>query len=99
MHRQALAQRATDLLAESVHQRFAVMGVQIVHHQVDGVGLWIAGHDLHEIVGELGNAPVGSRFGEMTSGPGFNAAEDIGRAAPLVLRIAPQNSSRRANSS
>ena len=94
MHREALPQQAADLLTESVHQRFAVMGAQIVHDEVDGVGIWIAGHDLKQIVGELGSTTVGGRLGEMPSGLGFNTAKDVGRAAPLVLRIAPQNSSR-----
>ena len=67
------------------------MGTQIVHHQMDRVGLWIAGHDLHQIVGELGGAAIGSRFGEMASGLWFNAAEDVGRAAPFIFAIAAQN--------
>lgn len=88
MHGEALSRQAADFLAETVHQRLAVMGTQVVHRQMDGAGFRIAGHDLYQIVGELGRAAVGSRFGEMASGLGFNAAEDVGRAAPFIFAVA-----------
>ena len=70
------------------------MGTQIVHHQVDGAGLWIVSHNFYKIVGELCRAAVGSRFGEMASSLGFNSAKDVGRAAPFIFAVAAQNLSR-----
>lgn len=85
MHCEPIPQQAADLLAEAVHNRFALMRVQVVHHQIDSIGLWIAGHDLHQIIGELGGVAVGSRFGEMASSLGFEAAQDVSRATPTFL--------------
>src|ERR1039458_10002695 len=61
---------------------------------MDGVGLRIAGYDLHQVIGELRRGAVRSWFGKVPPGLGLDTAEDVGRAAPFVLRIAPGNPSR-----
>ena len=61
---------------------------------MDGVGLGIAGHDSNQIVGEFRRAAIGSRFDEMASGLGFDAAEDIGSATPFLFAVGAQKSSR-----
>src|ERR1700736_2249836 len=61
---------------------------------MDGVGLRVAGYDLQQIIGELRRGAVWCRFGKVPPRLRLDAAEDVGRAAPLVLRIAPRNPSR-----
>ena len=94
MHCETLPQQTADLFAEPVYQRLAVMRTQIIHHQVDGLGLWIACNDLHQIVGELRRGTVGGWFGKVPPGLWLDTAEYVGRAAPLVLAITPGNPAR-----
>src|ERR1035441_10108583 len=58
---------------------------------MDGVGLRVAGHDLHQVIGELRRRAVRSRFSKVPSRLRLDAAEDVGRAASLVLAIASGN--------
>jgi len=41
MNGESVPDLAADLRAEQVRQRLAAMDVQVVHHEVDGVSLWI----------------------------------------------------------
>src|ERR1700738_5196955 len=61
---------------------------------MDGVGLRVAGYDLQQIIDELRRGAVWCRFGKVPPRLRLDAAEDVGRAAPLVLAIAPRNPSR-----
>jgi hypothetical protein len=50
----AFPQPAPVLFAESLHQRFAGMGAQVIHDQMNGVGSWIVLGDAQQKIGKLG---------------------------------------------
>jgi hypothetical protein len=80
MRREALPQQAADLLSEPLYQRPTTVRTEIVHDQVHGVGLRIAGRDFHEVIGELRRGTVRSCFGEVLSRLGLDTTEDVDRA-------------------
>ena len=85
MYREPVPQPAAVFFPEPLHYRFATVGTEIVHDQMDGVGPWRAVRDLQQVIGELGRAAVRNRFGEVPSRLRLHATEHIGRAATLVL--------------
>ena len=50
----AIPQPSAHLFAEAIHQRFAGMGAQVVHDQMDSVGGGIVLGDLQYKIGKLG---------------------------------------------
>jgi hypothetical protein len=92
MHRETLPQQDADLFAEPIHKRLAIMGTKIVHHQMDGVGLRIAGYDFHQVSANSSEERFG--VGLVKCGPAFGWTPQKILAAPLVLAIAPRNPSR-----
>ncbi len=61
---------------------------------MDGFSPWITGHDLHQVIGEFRRGAVGGGLGKVPPGFRLNAAEDVSRAASLVLTIATDDPSR-----
>jgi len=92
--REAVPQQASQLFAIPLHKRLAAVRVQVIHNQVDGPRLRIAGDDLHQVIGKLRRRARGCRLGKMPPRFRFHAAEDVGRATALVLVIAPGHVSR-----
>lgn len=60
MYREPVPQPAAVFLPEPFHYRLAPVSAEIVHHQMDGVGPWIAVRNLQQVIGELGRAAVRS---------------------------------------
>jgi hypothetical protein len=73
---------------------FRPMRVQIVHDQMNGSGLGIVGDDPYQVIGKLRRRASGSRLGKVASSLRLHTAKDVGRAATLVLVIAPRQPSR-----
>ena len=82
-------QPASRLLAEPLHHRLAGVRTQIVHDQMGRVGPRIVFRNLQQIVGKLGRGAVRSRSAKVPSRLRLHPAKRVGRAASLVLAIAP----------
>lgn len=92
MHGEPVPQPAADLFSEALHDGLAAVRTQIVQHQMDGTGSGVMLGNLQEEIGELGRRARGRHLGEMNPRLRLNPAEDVGGAATLVLRVAPQDS-------
>src|SRR5258707_15241275 len=73
--------------SKAVDYRLAGVLSQIVHPQMNGIGLRISRCDVQQIIGELGRGAIGRHFGEMPSRLGLDAAENIGRSATPIFAI------------
>ena len=94
MHGEALPQPSASFFAESIHQRFAGVGAQVVYDQMDDVGGGVVLGDLQQKICKLRRRAGGRHFGEMDTRLGFNATEHVGGSAALVFIVAPPNPSR-----
>ena len=93
MYRKQIPQPPANLLSEPLHQRLAAMRTEIVHDKMDGICLRIAARDIKQEICNLRRTACRSRFGKVTAGLRLHTAENVGRAATLIVRVAPQNSS------
>ena len=93
MDREAVPHFGADLIAEQAGQRFTTVNVEIVDNQMDGSGGWILERKLDSNFGELGRRTIRRGEGEVTSRLGFYRAEEVSRAAALVLVVLPGLSS------
>jgi len=73
-----------DILAEGIRQRFAVMGVEIVHNQMNRLGVGVLHCQVAHESREFKSGPVGRRRSEVAARLGLDGAESVRRAAPLV---------------
>src|SRR5271157_2250324 len=87
VNREAIPQPASGLVAKPFYQRLPRMRAEVVHHQVKGVGLGIAGGDPEKIIGKLGRRASRSDAGEVPARLRLHAAEHIGSATTLILII------------
>ena len=78
---------ASDFLAEYIGQGFAAVRVEVVHHQVDGLG----GRVFHRQVAgepcELKGGSIAGGSGKVAARLGLHRAENISRSATLVFAI------------
>ena len=65
------------------------MDIQVVHHQMNGLGFRILNGQLECHLGEFKPRTVRRGKGEVPTCFGLYCAEDIGRAAALILVITP----------
>ena len=91
VNRKSIPQPSAGFFAKAVHQRLAGVGAQVIHDQMDGVGSRIVLGDREQKIGKLGRRAGGCYFGEMNSRLRFDAAEDVGCAAALVLIISSRD--------
>jgi hypothetical protein len=82
------------LSAVKIGQRLAAMNIEIVQHQVDGLGLRVLEDDFEDCLGEFRGRTIRRREGEMAAGFGFYRAENIGSPLTPVFVIPPGFSSR-----
>ncbi len=61
MYGELVPQPPADLLSEPLHKRLAAMRTRIVHVQMDGIGLRIAGRDLQQEICKLRRTRTDSR--------------------------------------
>jgi hypothetical protein len=87
MHSKTIPQPSTIRFAETVNQRLAGVGAQVVHGQMNGFGGRIVLGDFQDEIGKLGRRARGRHFSEMNSRLRFNAAENVGRATAFVLIV------------
>jgi hypothetical protein len=80
---------AADFRAQKIRQGFAAMDVQIIHDQMDGLGLHVLCGNFEGHLSELQPRTIRRREGEMAARFGFYRAENTGRPAPLILAIPP----------
>src|SRR5258707_8935877 len=78
-----------NILTKCVRQRFAAVDVEIVHDQMDGVGLRVLHRHITGCQSELERRAVGRGVCEMATGFGLYGAENIGGTTALVLAVAP----------
>jgi len=89
-----IPQPSSRFLAEPFHDRFAGVRVQVVQHQMDGIGLGIANRDVQQVVGERGRGTVGRHLGKVSPHFRLHAAEHIGGTATPVFAIPSRDLSR-----
>ena len=94
VNREPVPQPVSGLLAEPFHQRLPRMRTEVVQHQMNGVGLRIAGGDLPWVVGKRGRAAVCRYLGKVHPGFPFDPAKYVGGATELVLMIPSDRTSR-----
>jgi hypothetical protein len=63
--------------------------VEIIHNQMNRVRLRIGHRQFEDDLGELDGRAVGSGEREVPPGLRLNGAEDVGRAASLILAVPP----------
>jgi hypothetical protein len=86
VHGEAPPEPASFQFAEGVGERLLAVGVQVVHHDVDGLGLRVHGSDLLHRIGEARSLAVAGRVGEVPSALGLDDAEDVrSEADPVFL--------------
>src|SRR5208337_1484802 len=83
-----------SFFSKSFHQSLAGVGTQVVHDQMDGIGLRIASGDIQQVIGKLGRAASRSHLGEVPSRLGLDPAKHVGGSATLVFIVSPGSSSR-----
>ena len=93
VRRKTLPQPTASLFSKSFHQNFAGVGTQVVHDQMDGIGLPIASGDIQQVIGKLSRAASRSHLGEVPSRLGLDPANHVGGSATLVFIVSPGNSS------
>jgi len=59
-------------------KRLAGVGTQIVHDQMDGIGLRIARRDIQQVISKLGRAASRSHPGKVPSRLGLDPAKYVG---------------------
>ena len=59
VRRKTVPQPTASSFSESFHQSFAGVGTQVVHDQMDGIGLRIASGDIQQVIGKLAEQRVG----------------------------------------
>src|ERR1039457_1478656 len=94
VRRKTLPQPTASFFSESFHQSLAGVGTQVVHNQMDGVGLPIASGDVQQVIGKLGRAASRSHLGEVPPRLGLDPAKYVGGSAPPVFIVPPGSSSR-----
>src|ERR1035438_1648130 len=87
MDGEPIPQRAALLLAEVSDQRLAAVDIQVIHDEVDGVGLRVVLYDALHQTGELLTGTIRCRHGEVATGLWFHGAEYVGRATPFILIV------------
>src|SRR5271169_485759 len=94
VRRKTLPQPTASFFSKSFHQSFAGVSAQVVHDQMDGIGLLIASRDIQQVIGKLGRAASRSHLGEVPSRLGLDPAKYVGGSATLVFIVPPGSSSR-----
>ena len=87
MHSKTIPQPSTIRFAETVNQRLASVGAQVVYDQMDGVSGRIVLGDFQDEIGKLRRRTRGRHFGEMNPRLRFDSAENVGRATAFVLIV------------
>ena len=72
---------ASDFLAECIGQGFAAVGVEVIHYQVDGLGVGVLHRQVAGEQRELKGGSIPGGRGEVAARFGFHRAENIGSAA------------------
>ena len=85
MNGEARPQLAAALGAKVIGERLLAMGVEVVHHQMNGFGCRIALGNPFKRGGKTRRRAVGGSVSVMASPLGRDDAEDVGGAAPRVL--------------
>ena len=85
---------AAELGAVEVRQGLLVVDVQVIHHQMDGLGLRICKGQLGQDLSEFKPRTIGCGKGEMAACLRFYSTENICRTAALVFVIASRFASR-----
>lgn len=88
VNREAVPNLAAHLHPESVREGFAAVNVQVVQNQMYGLRVPVLDRQLADNTGELESGAIRCREGEVAADLWFHDAENIGRAATLVLAIA-----------
>jgi hypothetical protein len=94
VHRKTLPQPTASFFSESFHQGLAGVGTEVVHDQMDGIGLLIASRDVQQVIGKLGRAASRSHLGRVPSRLGLDPAKYVGGSATPVFIVPPGSSSR-----
>lgn len=74
-------------LAEGIHQRFPVVDVQVVHYQVDGLGVRISQCQVDGYPGELKARTIWRGEGKMAPGLRLYGTENIGGPAAFIFVV------------
>jgi hypothetical protein len=82
-----IPEQSALLLAEVNDQRLAAVDIQIIHLEVDGLGLRVVFHDAPHLTSELAAGTIGCGGGEVPAGLWFHGAEYIRRAAPRIFVV------------
>src|SRR5487761_1079118 len=87
MDGESIPESAALPLAEVSDQRLAAVDIQVIHHEVDGVGLRVVLYDALHQIGKLVTGTIRCRRGEVAAGLWLHGAEYVGRASPFILIV------------
>jgi hypothetical protein len=79
-----------NFISVEIRRRLDAMDVQVIHHEVDGVGFRVLGGHAEGHLREFESGAIRSGESEVTPRFEFYRAENIGRAVTLVFVIAPR---------
>src|SRR6266567_4441935 len=94
VHRESPPEPESFQRPEGVGERFLAVGVQVVHHEVDGLGGGVGGSDLLHRVGEARSLAVAGGVRQVAPALGLDDAEDVRRPVAHVLVIAAGDAAR-----
>jgi hypothetical protein len=94
VHREPIPQPVAGRGTKTLNDRLARVRTQIVHHQMNGIGLRVARRHIQQVIGELGRGAVARHLSEMPPRLGLDAAENVGRSAAPIFGIPTGYSSR-----
>src|SRR5215208_6733561 len=94
MDREAVPDLGSHLAAEDIRQRFAAVNIQIVHYQMNGLGLWVFQCQGRGNQSKLKAGTIRCGEGEMPACFRLYGTENIGSTTALVLHTRPNTPTR-----
>src|SRR6202165_4357258 len=88
MHGQTAPQRRSEFIPPPVGEGFSAVDVEIVDHQVDGSGSWIALDKFSDRLSELSGGALPTHPSEVPASLRLYGTENIRGSAAFVLGIA-----------
>jgi len=86
MYGEPIPQPSAFLLAKTFHQGFTGVGIQIIHHQVDGVGLGVAPGDAAQVLSKPRRGTVVRDLGKMPPRLGLDSAHKTQAVRDFLLQ-------------
>ena len=85
MDRESAPYVPADFFAEQIRQRLTAMDVEVIHNEMDRVGVGVLHRQIEGYLSELDGRAVRCGKREVAPGLRLNRAEDVSRAASFIF--------------